>query len=93
MTSKALCFDVMRTTLTLDDDVAAAIEHRRRERNHSLKQEVNELIRVGLMHADEPRKVPPFRVEPFDCGGLLVEIDDMGPVLDMIDTEEWRKLS
>lgn len=84
----------MRTTLTLDDDVAAAIDHRRRKRNHTLKQEVNELIRVGLRHADEPRPgVPPFRVEPFDCGGLLVDIDDMGPVLDMIDAEEWRKLS
>jgi plasmid stability protein len=82
----------MRTTLTLDDDVAAAIEHRRREHNHSLKREVNELIRIGLMHTDQPSpKVPPFRVEPFDCGGLLVEIDDMGPVLEMIDTEEWRK--
>jgi hypothetical protein len=84
----------MRTTLTLDDDVAAAVEHRRRERNHSLKQEVNQLIRVGLLHVDEPRpESPPFRVEPFDCGGLLVDIDDTGPVLDMIDAEEWRKLS
>jgi hypothetical protein len=84
----------MRTTLTLDDDVAAAIEHRRQERNHSLKQEVNELIRVGLMHVDEPLpEAPPFRVEPFDCGGLLIDIDDMGPALDMLDAEEWRKLS
>jgi hypothetical protein len=84
----------MRTTLTLDDDVAAAIEQRRRERNRSLKQEVNELIRVGLQHVDEPlSEAPPFRVEPFDCGGLLVDIDDMGTVLDMMDLEEWRKLS
>jgi hypothetical protein len=83
----------MRTTLTLDDDVAAAIEHRRRERDHTLKQEVNELIRVGLQHVDEPRpEVPEFRVEPFDCGGLLIDIEDMGPVLDMLDAEDWQRL-
>jgi plasmid stability protein len=83
----------MRTTLTLDDDVAAAIEHRRREHRHSLKQEVNELIRVGLQHVDEPPpETPPFRVEPLDVGGLLVDIDDMGPVLDMMDVEDWRRL-
>jgi hypothetical protein len=83
----------MRTTLTLDDDVAAAIEHRRREHRHSLKQEINELIRVGLQHVDEPLpEAPPFRVEPLDVGGLLVDIDDMGPVLDMMDVEDWRRL-
>lgn len=83
----------MRTTLTLDDDVAAAIEHRRREHNHSLKEEVNELIRVGLMHADQPRpEVPPFSVDPLDVGELLVDIDDMGPMLDMMDVEDWRRL-
>jgi hypothetical protein len=84
----------MRTTLTLDDDVAAAIEQRRREHRHSLKHEINELIRVGLQHVDEPlSEAQLFRVEPFDCGGLLVDIEDMGPVLDMMDLEEWRKLS
>jgi hypothetical protein len=83
----------VRTTLTLDDDVAAAIEHRRRERNHSLKQEVNELIRVGLLHVDgPPPKAPEFRVEPLDAGGLLIDIDDMGPVLDMLDAEDWQRL-
>jgi hypothetical protein len=83
----------MRTTLTLEDDVAAAIDHRRRERNHSLKQEVNELIRVGLQHVDEPRaKAPPFRVEPLDAGGLLIDIEHMGPVLDMLDAEDWQRL-
>jgi plasmid stability protein len=82
----------MRTTLTLDDDVAAAIEQRRREHRRSLKQEVNELIRVGLQHVDEPLpETPPFRVEPFDCGGLLVDVEEMGSVLEMMDLEEWRK--
>jgi hypothetical protein len=84
----------MRTTLTLEDDVAAAIEHRRREHRNSLKQEVNELLRVGLQHVDEPRpEAPPFRVEPIDCGGLLIDIDDMGPVYDMLDAEDWQRVN
>jgi hypothetical protein len=80
----------MRTTLTLDDDVAAAIERRRRARRHSLKQEVNELIRVGLMHVDEPPpEIPRFRVEPLEAGGLLVDIDDVSAALD-IGEGPWR---
>ncbi len=38
----------MRTTLTLDDDVAAAIERLRRARDASLKDIVNEALRKGL---------------------------------------------
>ncbi len=81
----------MRTTLTLEDDVAAAIEHRRRERQHSLKQEVNELIRVGLLHVDEKsaKKAPRFRVEPLDAGGLLIDIDDVSAALDIAEGP-WR---
>jgi hypothetical protein len=80
----------VRTTLTLDDDVAAAIEHRRREHNHSLKHEVNELIRVGLQHVDEPcPETPRFRVEPLDTGGLLIDIDDVSTALDIAEGP-WR---
>lgn len=80
----------MRTTLTLDDDVAAAVERRRRAHDHSLKREVNDLIRLGLMHADEPAaEQPRFRVKPFDAGGLLIDIDDVSAALDMAEGP-WR---
>jgi Arc/MetJ family transcription regulator len=39
---------MMRTTLTLDDDVAAALERLRRSRDASLKDLVNEALRRGL---------------------------------------------
>lgn len=80
----------MRTTLTLDDDVAAAIEHRRRAHKHSLKQEVNELIRVGLRHVDgqQPR-APRFRVEPLPVGKLLIDVDDVSAALDIAEGP-WR---
>ena len=38
----------MRTTLTLENDVAAALERLRRTRNASLKDLINEALRRGL---------------------------------------------
>ena len=50
----------MRTTLTLDDDVAAALERLRRARDASLKDVVNEVLRGGLseLAARPPRALP-----------------------------------
>jgi hypothetical protein len=78
----------MRTTLTLDPDVSAQLERRRRERHSSLKAEVNHLLRVGLEHERESaRTVAPerFRVEPFSVGELLIDVDDVTAALDLID--------
>lgn len=76
----------MRTTITLDDDVAAAVERRRRELDHSLKREVNDLIRAGLMHLERPRSAPPrFFVEPLDAGELLIPIDDVDTALEIAE--------
>jgi plasmid stability protein len=82
----------VRTTLTIDDDVAAAIERRRREHRHSLKQEVNELLRAGLAHVEQERpKARPFRVEPLDVGKPLVEnFDDISAVLAIAEGENHR---
>ena len=46
----------MRTTLTLDDDVAAALERLRRSQRLSLKQLVNEALRRGLDDIGKRRK-------------------------------------
>lgn len=80
----------MRTTLTLDDDVAAALERRRRELQHSLKQEVNDLIRAGLSHVEQEQpKTPRFRVEPLPVGKLLIPVDDVQAALDIAEGP-WR---
>lgn len=49
---------VMRTTLTIDDDIAVRIEERRRRDGQSLKQVVNRLLREGLRH---DRRTPEAR--------------------------------
>ncbi len=81
----------MRTTLTLDDDVAAAIERRRGELQHSLKQEVNDLIRAGLTYVEQEREeTPRFRVEPLPVGELLIPIDGVQAALDIAEGP-WRR--
>lgn len=80
----------MRTTLTLDDDVAAALERRRHELQHSLKQEVNDLIRAGLTHVEQEQpKTLRFRVEPLPVGKLLIPVDDVQAALDIAEGS-WR---
>lgn len=55
----------VRTTITLAEDVAAAVEHIRRERSLGLSEAVNELIRSGLL---APRKPRGFKQTTHDMG-------------------------
>jgi len=83
---------VPRTTLTLDPDVAAELERRRRERGTTLKGEVNELLRVGLSQAGEPTgQARPFETPQLPIGRPLIEsFDDIGEVLAFSEGEEHR---
>jgi hypothetical protein len=56
----------MRTTVTLADDVAAAVEKLRRERSIGLSEAVNDLVRVGLSAQDAPHT--PFRQKSHHLG-------------------------
>ena len=52
---------LMRTTLTIDDDVMAQIEDLRRREGLSLKGVLNKLLRAGLQYQGQPPKPPPYR--------------------------------
>jgi plasmid stability protein len=59
----------MRTTLTLDDDVAQALQETARTSCRSFKEVVNEVLRRGLATDVSPTpRVPRFRVHPKACG-------------------------
>ena len=59
----------MRTTLTLDQDVAAAIERLRKTTRQSLRQVVNDALREGLKHmAVAPGGRRAFRTDAVDLG-------------------------
>jgi hypothetical protein len=81
----------MRTTLTLDDDVAAALARRRAERGTALRQEVNELLRAGLAAADRPTADwgEPYELPTFDPGRALIA--DHRALEELLDDEDVER--
>lgn len=57
----------MRTTLTLDDDVAARLKKEVRKTGEPFKQAVNRFLRAGLASPKKPVRTP-FKVKPFNLG-------------------------
>ena len=81
----------MRTTLTLDDDVAVQLERLRRARNASLKDLVNDALRRGLREMSaKPKKREPFRTQTFDMGPFLVNIDNVAEAIAYAEGEAYK---
>jgi hypothetical protein len=79
----------MRTTLTLDADVADRLHSVVRRSGKSLKGVVNEALRSGLGLTEKPVKPSRFRVRAF-VDGLQPGIDPekMNQLADEIEAEE-----
>ena len=77
----------MRTTLTLDDDVAAKLQAQTRKTGRSFREVVNATLRRGLATAVPATARPPFRVRARDLGALRpgVQLDDIAGVLDQVE--------
>lgn len=71
----------MRTTITLDRDVAQAIQRLRRQRGLGLSEAVNELIRSGLRA--KPAKTR-FRQRTHDLG-LRVDVRNVVEALELLE--------
>jgi hypothetical protein len=71
----------MRTTITLSDDVAAAVEKLRRERSIGLSDAVNDLVRAGLI-TQSPGT--PFRQKAHNLGPGI----DVSNIADALETLE-----
>jgi hypothetical protein len=81
----------MRTTLTLDRDVAARLAHIAKKRRVPFKTIVNDALRAGLPAIDKPATTIPFRTSGFDLGPSLVgSLDDVHGVLARIEREPRR---
>ena len=81
----------MRTTLTIDDDVATALKALARNSGKTFKAVVNEVMRRGLMTGEKPAPDrEPFKVESVRCGFL----PGIGPLklnqfVDELEVEEF----
>ena len=67
----------MRTTLTIDNDIADSLKEQARRQGCSFKQVVNDALRRGLEASPaEGEERPVFRVKPME-GGFLPGIDPL----------------
>lgn len=76
----------MRTTVTLEDDVAAAVDRLRRERSIGFSEAVNELIRAGLL-AKPPRRA--FR-QRSRAIGLRIDVTNVAEALETLEGPDHR---
>jgi hypothetical protein len=73
----------MRTTITLDDDVAALIESERARTGESFRAVVNRLLRRGGRSLP-PTKTPPLPELP---GRPVLDVSDVSALLAALDDE------
>ena len=82
---------MMRTTLSLDDDVAAQLERLRRKHEMSLKELVNDALRRGLREMNaRSRPREPFKMKTFDMGRPRVDIDNIAEALAYAEGEGFK---
>ena len=74
---------IMRTTVTLDDDVVAAVEAERRATGDSFREALNRLVRRGSQRQTS-EAAPEL---PLLAGGPRVDITDISGVLGDLDDE------
>jgi hypothetical protein len=77
---------MMRTTLTLDDDVAAKLDADARRSGRSFKETVNHYLRLGLNARKQTKPAKPFKVQARAMGlrpGL--SLDNIGELIERIE--------
>lgn len=65
----------MRTTLTLDEQIAKALKNTAHRTGKPFKQVVNETLRAGLVAGDVPARSRPYRIKPASLGGVMQGVD------------------
>jgi hypothetical protein len=83
----------MRTTVTLDDDLAIRLERHRNQHGESFKQALNEAVRAGLnqLENDADAGFEVRRTQPLALGRRLTgSIDNVGELLAVAEGEDYR---
>jgi len=76
----------MRTTLNLDDDVAATLTAEARRRGLSLSRTANELLRTGVRAQRGVQAVTRYEPPTFDTGRPLIDVTDVAAALEQLDS-------
>jgi hypothetical protein len=82
----------MRTTLTLDDDVAVLLTRIQEERKVTMKEVVNTALRSGLVAMTKPPEPRPrVQTKTFNTGKCALEnMDCISDVLAFIEGEDYK---
>lgn len=82
----------MRTTVTLDADVAAEIERVRRQDGRRFKHILNDALRLGLrsLAAGPDQHLLASPTMPRDLGEQLVDIADVSAALALAEGDDHR---
>ena len=79
----------MRTTLTLDPDVAQLLRREVRHTDSSMKAVVNDALRLGLGMRSKPVAPSRYRVEPHAFGFKPgIDMDRLNQLVDELEVEE-----
>jgi hypothetical protein len=78
---------VPRTTITLDEDVAAKLKTEARRSGRPFREVVNDALRRGLASRRQPAGREPFRVVARDLGDLRpgLSLDNIGDLLEQLE--------
>ena len=80
----------MRTTLTLEDDLAGLLKQRARELGIPFKEAVNRTIRAGLGEAAGARRHPAPKTIPHSFGFRPgIDLDKLGQLADELESEAF----
>ena len=78
----------MRTTLTLERDVADALDREMRRTGRGLKATVNDALRRGLRLTSKAPRQPRFEVQPEALGVRAgIDLDRMNQLVDELESE------
>ena len=81
----------MRTTLTIDEDVAVQLKRLRRQHDVNFKELVNEALRRGLRDMSAvPQRRKALRTRAFDMGEPLINIDNVAEALAHLEDEGFK---
>jgi hypothetical protein len=81
----------MRTTLTLEEDVAQSAKRAATESGKPFKQVINDALRLGLQQLHSPGRAKRYRTKPRKLGLKPgVNLDDIGALLAQAEGDDYR---
>jgi ribbon-helix-helix CopG family protein len=82
----------MRTTLTIDDDIAAVLTRLRKSRGIGLRDLINEALRRGLQDMKQkPKDRRQFRTQSVNLGRAKIEsLDNIADVLSIAEGDAFK---